>query len=253
MKILILVASILSAVLSAPQYGHQASITCRTEYTTVWDTEYVETKENICETEYVEKCETLYQQQCRPTTRQVCNTNNEQQCTTAYKKECHDEYKTEYENYVETECTTTYKEDCQYHWEGTGNDKRWVPDRSTCQNNPYDTCQDVKKQKAKQVAYPVCKDVPYQKCVNVPVTKCEQVPDKVCTNEPYTKCDQVPQEKCRVEHKKTPKRVSKSVPKKVCDSNFEGSVRSGETGGVELVTQKSPKKKASKDVITFKL
>merc|ERR1712080_69986 len=106
MKTLLLVAACLGAALTAPQYGnsgggsaHQpqrrpnsgSSIRCRTEQTTIWDTEYVETQENVCNTEYVEQCQTLYQQKCRPTTREVCQTVNEQQCTTDYKEECHDE------------------------------------------------------------------------------------------------------------------------------------------------------------------
>merc|ERR1712080_584336 len=226
MKTLLLVAACLGAALTAPQYGNSgggsapqpqrtpssgSSIRCRTEQTTIWDTEYVETQENVCNTEYVEQCQTLYQQKCRPTTREVCQTVNEQQCTTDYKEECHDEFRTEYETYTETECNTSYKEDCQYHWEGTGYDKQWVPDRSTCKNNPYDHCEDVQKQQERQV--------------------------------PYPKCDQVPQEKCHVEHKKTPHRISRTVPKKVCDGGSGGrgvGVRSGndEDNQVELVKEK---------------
>merc|ERR1712080_575007 len=232
MKTLLLVAACLGAALTAPQYGnsgggsaHQpqrtpssgSSIRCRTEQITIWDTNYVETQENVCNTEYVQQCQTLYQQKCRPTTREVCQTISEEQCTTDYREECHDEFRTEYESYTETECNTSYKEDCQYHWEGTGNDKKWVPDRSTCKNNPYEHCEDVEKQHERQVAYPVCNQVPVKNCVNVPVTNCHQVPDQECTNEPYQKCDQVPKETCRVEHKKTPQRVSRTVPKKVCD------------------------------------
>merc|ERR1712186_56808 len=130
-----------------------STIRCRTEQTTIWDTNYVETQENVCNTEYVRQCQTLHRQKCYPTTREVCQTVNEQQCT------------------------TSYKEDCQYHWEGAGNDKKWVPDRSTCKNNPYDHCQDVEKQHERQVAYPVCNQVPVKNCINVPVTNCQQVPD----------------------------------------------------------------------------
>jgi hypothetical protein len=81
-------------------------------------------------------------------------------------------------------------------------------------------------------------------CVNVPVTNCQQVPDQKCTNEPYQKCDQVPQEKCNVEHKKTPHRVSRTVPKKVCDGGNGVVVKSGEeqNSQVELVAKKIVKK-----------
>merc|ERR1712061_462 len=251
MKTLLLIAAFLSCVLSAPQYGNVgggtapqpqrtpssgSSIRCRTEQTTIWDTNYVETQENVCTTIYVNQCQTLYQEKCRPTTRQVCQTINEQKCTTDYKEECHNEFRTEYEPYTETECRTSYKEDCQYHWEGTGNDKKWVPDRSTCKNNPYDHCEDVQKQHERQVAYPVCNQVPVKNCVNVPVTNCQQVPDQECRSEPY--------QKCHVEHKKTPQRVSRTVPKKVCDGGNGGrqiGVRSGsdQDGQVELVTKKT--------------
>jgi len=262
MKTCLVVAACLYSVLAAPQYGPGVSVSqpqrnpsggspikCRTEQTTVWDTTYVETKENVCNTVYVNQCEILYERQCRPTSREVCQTTSKQQCTTNYKEECHEEFRTEYEPYTETECSTTYKEDCQFHWEGTGNDKKWVPDRSTCKNNPYEHCEDVQKQHERQVSYPVCNQVPVKDCVSVPVTKCQQVPDQKCTNEPYEKCDQVPQEKCRVEHKKTPHRVSRIVAKKVCNDGSSVGVRSNEDQDdqVELVTEKLVKKGNAKD------
>jgi hypothetical protein len=266
MKTFLLVAACLGSVLTAPQYGNiggsapqpqrtpvsGSSIRCRTEQATIWDTTYVETQENICNTVYVNQCQTLYERQCRPTTREVCQTTNEQQCSTSYREECHDEFRTEYEAYTETECNTSIKEDCQYHWEGAGNEKVWVVDRSTCSNNPYDHCVDVEKQNERQVPYPVCNQVPVKNCVNVPVTKCQQVPDQKCTNEPYQKCDQVPQEKCNVEHKKTPQRVSRIVPKKVCEGGSQIGVRSGEEQekDVEQVKEKIVK---NENAIMFSL
>merc|ERR1712179_789587 len=257
MKIFLLLSASILSTLLAPQYGTiggqsepqraPASVRCRTEQATIWDTTYVETQENICTTVYVNQCQTLYERLCRPTTREVCETTNEQQCTTNYKEECHEQFRTEYEPYTETECSTSYKEDCQYHWEGTGNDKKWVPDRSTCKNNPYEHCQDVEKQHERQVAYPVCNQVPVKNCINVPVTNCQQVPDQECRNEPYKKCDKVPQEKCRVEHKKTPQRVSRTITKKVCD------------GGNGVIVGKSQEKslpsprKQNNDKIVFSL
>merc|ERR1712061_439436 len=104
------------------------SIQCRTEYVTLWDTEYQEREEQVCETVYEKQCETRTQRLCQPTTRQ--------------------------------ECTTKYKQDCQYEWRGHGNDKVWAPIEGTCQNVPYDECKEVAKTHAKQVAYQECKDVP---------------------------------------------------------------------------------------------
>merc|ERR1712151_252260 len=158
-------ASLISlSELAAPQCAAQTgSVQCRTEYATLWDTEYKETE--------TEECITVY----------------ERQCSTVYKNECVEQYKTEYEPYTETECVTEYKEDCEYQWEGHGHDKVWAPIAGTCKKNPYETCVDVAKTKEKQVAYPVCNDVPQQKCVSVPRQECVTVPDQVCSNQPLRK------------------------------------------------------------------
>merc|ERR1711875_175341 len=110
--------TIISLSLGAPQYGGvqpsppvktaplTGSVKCRTEYATLWDTEYKETETEVCTTEYEKVCRTETQRLCQPTTRQECNTVYEKQCSTVYK--------TEYEPYTETECVTEYKEDCEY-------------------------------------------------------------------------------------------------------------------------------------------
>merc|ERR1712045_997794 len=198
-------ASLMSlSVLAAPQYAGvvpshpvktaplTGSVQCRTEYTTLWDTEYKETETEVCTTEY------------------------EKECNTVYKNVCVEQYKTEYEPYTETECVTEYKEDCEFQWEGHGHDKVWAPIAGTCKKNPYETCKDVAKTKERQVAYPVCNDVPEQKRVSVPRQECVTVPDQVCTNQPLQKCQDVPRQACQAIHKKVPVRVSRQVPKKVC-------------------------------------
>merc|ERR1739846_181391 len=209
-------ATILSLTVGAPQYGGvqpslpvktaplTGSVQCRTEYTTLWDTEYKETQTEVCTTEYEKVCRTETQRLCQPTTRQECNTVYEKQCNTVYKNVCVEQYKTEYEPYTETECVTEYKEDCEYQWEGHGHDKVWAPIAGTCKTNPYETCKDVAKTKERQVAYPVCNDVPEQKCVSVPRQECVTVPDQVCTNQPLQKCQDVPRQACQ------------AIPKKVC-------------------------------------
>merc|ERR1712014_195692 len=148
------------------------SIQCRTEYVTVWDTEYQEREEQVCETVYVK------------------------QCSTIYKNVCVQKFRTEYEPYTESECTTEYKQDCQYEWRGHGNDKVWAPIEGTCQNVPYDECRDVEKTHAKQVAYQECNDVPEQKCVSVPKQTCVTLPDQICKTEPLTECQDVPRQQC---------------------------------------------------------
>ena len=44
-------------------------IDCRTEYRTVWDTQYQEKETQECVTSYREVCTTVSQRQCKPTTR----------------------------------------------------------------------------------------------------------------------------------------------------------------------------------------
>jgi len=200
------------------------SIQCRTEYVTLWDTKYQEKEEQICATVYEKQCHTRQHRLCQPTTRQECRTEYEQQCATVYKNVCVEQYKTEYEPYTESECTTEYKQDCQYQWEGQGNDKVWAPIQRTCQNVPYDQCQDVTKTHAKQVAYQKCQDVPEQACQSVPKQVCVTVPDQVCTNEPLTECQDVPRQQCHSEHKKFPVRVSRQQAKKVCDEAYNSPV-----------------------------
>jgi len=220
-------ATIIGLTVSLPQYGGvqpvsaaplTGSVQCRTEYATLWDTEYKETETEVCVTEYEKVCRTETQRLCQPTTRQECNTVYEKECQTVYKAVCVEQFKTEYEPYTETECSTEYKEDCEYQWEGHGHDKVWAPIAGTCKKNPYESCKDVAKSKAVQVGYPVCHDVPEQKCVSVPRQQCVAVPDQVCTNQPLQKCQDVPRQNCQTQHKKVPIRVSRQVPKKVCDT-----------------------------------
>merc|ERR1712061_846790 len=183
-------ASIIGLTVSLAQYGGvqpvsawaplTGSVQCRTEYATLWDTEYKETETEVCVTEY------------------------EKECQTVYKAVCVEQFKTEYEPYTETECSTEYKEDCEYQWEGHGHDKVWAPIAGTCNKNPYQSCKDVAKSKAVQVSYPVCQDVPEQKCVSVPRQQCVAVPDQVYTNQPLQKCQDVPRQNCQTQHKKVP-------------------------------------------------
>ena len=84
----------------------------------------------------------------------------EKKCTTVYKNVCVDQYKTEYEPYTETECSTQYKEDCEYHWQGEGNNKVWVPIPGTCKNKPRDKCKNVTRRR------------PKQKCIKRPKEEC---------------------------------------------------------------------------------
>jgi len=194
-------------------------LVCVTHYTTIWDTEYkVETVQE-CKTHYEKQCRLENQRLCQETTREECKTVQDQLCETVYQKVCVDEYKTVLEPYTETECVTLYRENCEYQWVVEGNNKVWAPIKSTCKKNPYDECKEVEKTHEKLVAYPVCKDVPEQKCHYVDRKECHQVPDQECRTEQLQKCVDIPKEVCHVSHKKIPVRVSKNVPKKVCNNH----------------------------------
>merc|ERR1712168_463240 len=201
MRLFLVISSCLALSLSIPQgYGgggggsparapqqSQSSVQCRTEYVEIWDTQYIETE--------TQKCEEKYQKQCYPVVKKSCQT--------LYRPKCVTKQRTEY--YTETECGSQVKEDCEYHWEGTGSSKRWVPDPKTCRNNAYDSCQDVHKQT----------QVPYEDCnEKEPNEDCKDVTEQECRNEPYQDCKAV--------HKKVPNRVSKRVSKKTCDTGNGG-------------------------------
>ena len=64
--------------------------------------------------------------------------------------------------------------------------------------------------------------MPEQQCADVPRHACRQVPDQVCTNQPKQQCSKRPVEQCTAVHKKSPVRVSKRVPKKVCNDRYSG-------------------------------
>ena len=213
---------------------------CRTEYVTLWDTEYQEREDQVCVTVHEAQCSTRTQRLCQATTRHECGLTYEQQCSTVYKNVCVQQYRTEHEPYTETECLTEYKDDCQYQWEGQGNDKVWAPIAGTCQRVPYDSCHEVTKTHQKQVAHQVCNDVPEQKCVSVPKQHCVTVPDQVCTTEPLTECQDVPRQACHADHKKFPVRVSRQQAKKVCDEGYGGQAPVQQAPVQQVPVQQAP-------------
>merc|ERR1712186_72165 len=258
--IIILAFCLLCSSWSAPQYGGGSSqpvkapapvqsspqVSCRTEYAVVWDTEYVETETQECQTVQVKQCNTEYQKQCVPTQRQECQTVYR----TEYENVCSQKYRDETEYYTETECNTDYKQDCEYQWEGTGNNKVWAPIQGTCKNNAYDQCQDVQKERLKQVPYNDCTDVPRQ----VPSQECRTVTEQSCSQVPYQNCQNIPRQECRAVHKKVPKRVSRKVPKQVCDDGGSyGAVnQAGGGAGIKIRNDASEKQiKPKSDAVNF--
>merc|ERR1711983_375424 len=85
----------------AKQIASTPSIQCRTEYVTLWDTEYQEREEQVCETVYEKQCETRTQRLGQPTSRQECTPNYVKECSTIYKNVCVQKFRTEYEPYTE--------------------------------------------------------------------------------------------------------------------------------------------------------
>merc|ERR1712088_78295 len=60
---------LLCLVSGAPQPQGQ-SVSCRTEYSVVWDTQYQEKETQECVTNYEKVCHTVNERLCKPTTRQ---------------------------------------------------------------------------------------------------------------------------------------------------------------------------------------
>merc|ERR1739836_352294 len=105
-----------AAAPSSKYHGH--GIQCRTEYTTLWDTEYEDIETHECVTKWVPVCKT----------------------------------------YTETECSTENRKVCEYTWEGEGDSMNWVIIPGTCEIQPHDECMDVTKEKCTKNAKKMCDD-----------------------------------------------------------------------------------------------
>ena len=96
-----LIAAGLGLAAGAPRgtvYDHHQGPQCRTEYITVWETEYEERETHECVTKWVPECKTEYEKFI------------ETECSTC-----------NYETFIENECSN-----CEYRWEGEGNNMEWV-------------------------------------------------------------------------------------------------------------------------------
>merc|ERR1712147_563272 len=160
-----------AAAPSSKYHGH--GIQCRTEYTTLWDTEYEDIETHECVTKWVPVCKT----------------------------------------YTETECSTENRKVCEKTWEGEGDNMKWVIIPGTCEIQPHDECMDVTKEKCTKNAKKMCED----------------------------------------EHKRIPVRVSRKVPKKVCDDGYADPLSVSEVVGLKSEKastaggQRRKNKKHSKD------
>jgi len=234
----------------APIVQAPSQISCFTTQETIWDTQYIEKTEKECHQEQIQKF------------RQACQTVYKNSCQTVNKQVCSQQYRQESQPYTETECSSQQKTDCESRWESDGyGGKKWVEVPSTCQQNTYDNCRDVQKQKLVQV--------PYTDCQNVPQQQCQQVPEQQCQQEPYTASQQV----CEDVHRKIPQRISRTVPKKTCGGGgapslppaperqtSSGGYRSGATSNELVFTgalgsnsnvKSAPQTRAGSDAINF--
>merc|ERR1711902_455715 len=95
--------------------------------------------------------------------------------------------------YTETECSTENRKVCEKTWEGEGDNIKWVDIPGTCEYQPHDECMDVTKE------------------------QCTKNAKKMCENK----------------HKRIPVRVSRKVPKKVCDDGYADPLSVSEVVGLK--------------------
>merc|ERR1712014_54194 len=155
------------------------SIQCRTEYVTLWDTEYQEREEQVCETVYEKQCETRTQRLCKPTTRQECTTN--------YDKEWAP---------IEGTCQNVPYDECR------------DVEKTHAKQVAYQECNDVPEQKCVSVPKQTCVTVPDQICKTEPLTECQDVPRQQCHSEhkrfPVRISRQAPKKVCDEVHSTAP-------------------------------------------------
>merc|ERR1711872_13866 len=160
-------ASLMSlSVLAAPQYAGvvpshpvktaplTGSVQCRTEYATLWDTEYKETEAEVCTTEYEKVCRT------------------ETECVTEYKEDC--EY--QWEGHGHDKVWAPIAGTCKRNPYETCVDVAKTKEKQVA----YPVCNDVPEQKCVSVPRQECVTVPDQVCTNQPLQKCQDVPRQAC-------------------------------------------------------------------------
>merc|ERR1711885_919 len=124
------------ALAAAAPSSKYHEVHCRTEYTTLWDTEYEDIETHECVTKWVPVCKT----------------------------------------YTETECSTENRKVCEKTWEGEGENLKWEDIPGTCEYQPHDECKDVTKEQCTKNAKKMCED----KHKRIPVRVSKKVPKKVC-------------------------------------------------------------------------
>ena len=191
---------------------------------TVESVHYIEVMTVECRSENITSCTTREYQECEDQVREECRKVEREKCEDRLEEECHTQYRTEHSQEAVRECD----KDCQYRWEGTGGDKRWVVDPSTC------ICQDITRDTVAKVPFLNCSLVNRRECEDVPVKECEEVKERICQQKEKEECKEIPQKKCKNIHKKVPNTIRRNVPVKVCkagevrEKEWEEEQRTGE-------------------------
>merc|ERR1712152_89684 len=109
-----------------------------------------------------------------------CRTEYITLSTTEYEdietKECKTKWVPVCKTYTETECSTEKRKVCEKTWEGEGENMKWVDIPGTCEYQPHDECKDVTKEQCTKNAKKMCED----KHKRIPVRVSKRVPKKVC-------------------------------------------------------------------------
>merc|ERR1712111_269468 len=109
-----------------------------------------------------------------------CRTEYITLSTTEYEdietKECKTKWVPVCKTYTETERSTEKRKVCEKTWEGEGDNMKWVNIPGTCKSYPHDECKDVTKEHCHKNAEKMCED----KHKRIPVKVTKKVPKKVC-------------------------------------------------------------------------
>ena len=185
---------------------------CSVEYVVVESVHYSEVMVRECRTHNVTTCTRQPVEECQDQVREECHQVTREQCKDKLEEECDTKYRTEHSQEDVRECD----QKCQYRWEGTGGDKRWVVDTSTC------ICEDITRDTVSRVPYLDCSLVSRRECKDVPVKKCQEVKDTICRKVEREECEKVPHRECNDIHKKVPNTITRKKPVQVCEE--EGGV-----------------------------
>ena len=171
---------------------------CSVEYVVVESVHYSEVVTTECRSHNVTTCDTQPYEECYHHLREECHQVDREKCQDRVEEECHTQYRTEHSQEVVRKCDRK----CQYRWEGTGGDKRWVVDPSTC------ICEDITRDTVAKVPFLNCSLVSRRECNDVPVRECEEVKERICEEKEREECKEEPHKECKDIHRKVPNTIT---------------------------------------------